>query len=99
VVEGRQRVEQRLQQLREQTAQWGTRREDAQAELETLAEQAAMAEDQSMTLAAQVEDQAMALPDLEEALRKPPKTTPTPNAPAWCRCSSKFRCWPLSSAT
>ena len=70
VVEGRQRAEQRLQQLVEQTAQWGTRSQDAQAELETLAEQAAMAEDQSMTLAAQVEDQAMALPDLEEALRK-----------------------------
>ena len=70
VVEGRQRAEQRLQQLLEQTAQWGTRSLDAQTELETLAEQAAMAEDQSMTLAAQVEDQAMALPDLEEALRK-----------------------------
>ncbi len=70
VVEGRQRAEQRLQQLIEQTAQWGTRSQDAQAELETLSEQAAMAEDQSMTLAAQVEDQAMALPDLEEALRK-----------------------------
>eukprot|EP01032_Pedospumella_encystans_P018297 gene18297-20834_t len=70
VVEGRQRAEQRLQQLIEQTAQWGTRSEDAQTELETLSEQAAMAEDQSMTLAAQVEDQAMALPDLEEALRK-----------------------------
>ncbi|WP_295523654.1 chromosome segregation protein SMC, partial [Limnohabitans sp. Rim8] len=70
VLEGRQRAEQRLQQLIEQTAQWGIRREDAQTELETLSEQAAMAEDQSMTLAAQVEDQAMALPDLEEALRK-----------------------------
>lgn len=70
VVEGRQRAEQRLQQLLEQTAQWGTRSQDAQAELETLAEQAALAEDQSMTLAAQVEDQAMALPDLEEALRR-----------------------------
>jgi chromosome segregation protein len=70
VVEGRQRAEQRLQQLVAQTAQWGTRSQDAQAELETLSEQAAMAEDQSMTLAAQVEDQAMALPDLEEALRK-----------------------------
>jgi chromosome segregation protein len=70
VVEGRQRAEQRLQQLLEQTAQWGTRSLDAQAELETLAEQAVMAEDQSLTLAAQVEDQAMALPDLEESLRK-----------------------------
>ena len=70
VVEGRQRVQQRLQQLTEQTAQWGTRSQDAQNELETLSEQAAMAEDQSMTLAAQVEDQALALPDLEEALHQ-----------------------------
>jgi chromosome segregation protein len=70
VVEGRQRAEQRLQQLVVQTAEWGTRSQGAQAELETLSEQAALAEDQSMTLAAQVEDQATVLPDLEEALRK-----------------------------
>ena len=42
---------------------------DAQIEIESLAEQAVMAEDQSLTLAAQVEDQAQTLPDLEEALR------------------------------
>ncbi len=70
VVEGRQRAEQRLLQLKEQTAQWQARSEEAQAELQALAEQAATAEDQSLTLAAQVEDQAMALPDLEEALRQ-----------------------------
>ncbi len=70
VVEGRQRVEQRLLQLREQTLQWQQRSEQAQAELATLAEQAAVAEDQSLTLAAQVEDQAMALPELEEVLRQ-----------------------------
>jgi chromosome segregation protein len=70
VVEGRQRAEQRLLQLREQSAQWLSRSEQAQVELDTLVEQAALAEDQSMTLAAQVEDQAMALPELEEALRQ-----------------------------
>jgi len=70
VVEGRQRAEQRLVQLQEQTAQWQQRSEEATVELEQLAEQAATAEDQNMTLAAQVEDQAMALPDLEEALRQ-----------------------------
>ena len=70
VVEGRQRAEQRLLQLKEQTAQWATRMADAQLELESLAEQAVMAEDQSITLAAQVEDQAQTLPDLEEALRQ-----------------------------
>lgn len=69
VVEGRQRAEQRLVQLQEQTAQWQLRSEEAQTELDTLAEQAALTEDQSMTLAAQVEEQAMTLPDLEDALR------------------------------
>ena len=69
VVEGRQRAEQRLVQLQEQTTQWQLRSEEAQTELDTLAEQAALTEDQSMTLAAQVEEQAMTLPDLEDALR------------------------------
>ena len=69
VVEGRQRVEQRLQQLREQMASWGTRSEDAQAELEQMAEQLVAAEEQSVVLAAQGEDQAEALPSLEDALR------------------------------
>jgi chromosome segregation protein len=42
VVEGRQRVEQRLAQLKEQAAQWATRKDDAAAEIETLAEQAVL---------------------------------------------------------
>ena len=70
VVEGRQRAEQRLVQLKDQAAQWATRMTDTQSEMESLAEQAVLAEDQSITLAAQVEDQAMSLPDLEEALRQ-----------------------------
>ena len=69
VVEGRQRVEQRLIQLREQAAHWAARRDDAQVEVATLAEQSVTAEDQAATLAAQVEEQSLALPDLEEALR------------------------------
>jgi chromosome segregation protein len=69
VVEGRQRVEHRLSQLREQTAQWAARRQDAEAETATLAEQAAQAQEKAVMLAAQVEDQAQVLPDLEEALR------------------------------
>ncbi len=69
VVEGRQRVEQRLAQLREQTSQWGTRREDAVLELERLAEQALQGEEQAELLAAQTEDRAEQLPALEEALR------------------------------
>jgi chromosome segregation protein len=70
VVEGRQRVEQRLQQLKEQVSQWAARKEDAGAEIETLAEQGVQAEEKAAVLAAQVEEQSMALPDLEEALRQ-----------------------------
>ncbi|MBT9506635.1 chromosome segregation protein SMC [Rhodoferax sp.] len=69
VVEGRQRVEQRLITLKEQTAQWATRRDDAQAEIENLLELAMLGEEKTELLAAQVEDQAQQLPDLEEALR------------------------------
>ncbi len=70
VVEGRQRVEQRLVQLREQAVQWDGRKEAAQAEIATLADQAIEAEEAAMTLSAQVDEQAQALPDLEEALRQ-----------------------------
>ncbi|RRD58431.1 chromosome segregation protein SMC [Comamonadaceae bacterium OH2545_COT-014] len=70
VVEGRQRATQRLAQLAEQAAQWAGRRAEAEAEIDTLAEQAAQAEDQAITLAAQVEEQQQTLPDLEEALRR-----------------------------
>ena len=69
VVEGRQRVEQRLLQLKEQTTQWAARKEDAALETENLAAQALQAEEQSELLAAQSEDQAGQLPALEEALR------------------------------
>ena len=69
VVEGRQRVEQRLITLKEQTAQWATRKDDAQAEIENLLELELLGEEKTELLAAQVEDQAQQLPDLEEALR------------------------------
>ncbi len=69
VVEGRQRVEQRLVTLAEQTAQWATRHEDASAELERLAELALVGEEQTELLAAQLEEQAQFLPDMEDALR------------------------------
>jgi chromosome segregation protein len=70
VVEGRQRVEQRLAQLKEQAVQWAARKDDALAETETLAGQGIEAQEKAMLLAAQVEEQAQALPDLEEALRQ-----------------------------
>jgi chromosome segregation protein len=68
VVEGRQRVEQRLVTLKEQIAQWATRKEDAQAEMERLAEVALLGEEQAELLAAQVEDQAQQLPAMEVSL-------------------------------
>ena len=70
VIEGRQRVEQRMVQLREQIGQWGTRREDAEAELETLAGQGFDAEEQAELLAAQIEEHEARLPELEEAQQR-----------------------------
>ncbi|HEX7891215.1 MAG TPA: chromosome segregation protein SMC [Ramlibacter sp.] len=70
VVEGRQRVEQRLIQLKEQTAQWATRKEEAEAETENLAAQTLDAEEKAALLAAQVEEQGLQQPDLEEAVRQ-----------------------------
>ena len=69
VVEGRQRAEQRLAQLKEQIASWSTRSQDAAVELEQLAETIVAAEERSVELAAQGEDQAGSLPSLEDALR------------------------------
>ncbi len=69
VVEGRQRVEQRLAQLKEQIASWSTRSQDAGVELEHLAGAIVEAEEKAMVLAAQGEEQAGALPALEDALR------------------------------
>ena len=70
VVEGRQRVEQRLVTLAEQITQWQTRKEEADIELENLAGAGVDAEERAEMLAAQVEEQAMQMPDLEEALRQ-----------------------------
>lgn len=70
VVDGRLRVEQRLAQLKEQTAQWATRQEDAAAETESLAAQAIEAEEKAELLVAQTEEHQTQLPALEEALRQ-----------------------------
>ena len=70
VVEGRLRVEQRLVQLKEQTAQWATRSKDAAIESETLAGQSFDAEEKAELLTAQLEEQQDQLPALEEALRQ-----------------------------
>lgn len=69
VVEGRQRVEQRLTELKAQSEQWAERRAEAQNELETIAEQIAMAEEQAEILAAQAEEQAANLPSYDDTVR------------------------------
>jgi len=70
VVEGRQRVEQRLTVLQEQGAQWASRSADAQAELENLSELELVGEEKTQVLSAQAQDQAQQLPELEETLRQ-----------------------------
>ena len=69
VVEGRQRAEARLIQIKEQTAHWAAQSENASQEIENLASMAMDGEEKAVMLAAQVEEQAMQLPELEEALR------------------------------
>ena len=69
VVEGRQRVEQRLATLKEQTAQWDGRKADAEAELTKLAEQSVRSQEEGAALGAQVLERSRQLPQLEEASR------------------------------
>ena len=69
VVEGRQRVEQRLNELQLQNAQWADRQTQAQDEIESIAAQVAAAEEQGELLAAQAEEQTDKLPEAEEAVR------------------------------
>lgn len=70
VVEGRQRVEQRLVQLKEQSAGWLNRREEAAIELEQIAASMVEAEEKSVVLAAQGEEHLDQVPALEDALRQ-----------------------------
>ncbi|MDX9842174.1 MAG: chromosome segregation protein SMC [Aquabacterium sp.] len=69
VVEGRQKVEQRLAELKEQTQQWVERRAAAEFEQEELAEKMLAAEEQAEILAAQSEELAGNLPSFEDAVR------------------------------
>ncbi|WP_290873577.1 chromosome segregation protein SMC [Aquabacterium sp.] len=69
VVEGRNRVEQRLAELKGQNEQWAERRAAAEFELEELAEKMLAAEEQAEILAAQAEELAGNVPTLEDAVR------------------------------
>ncbi|MEG1281174.1 MAG: chromosome segregation protein SMC [Comamonas sp.] len=70
VVEGRQRVENRLVQLAEQIAMWTVRQEESEAELESLSGQGMDAEEKAEMLAAQLEEQNQQIPDMEDAHRQ-----------------------------
>ncbi|NBT10258.1 MAG: chromosome segregation protein SMC [Betaproteobacteria bacterium] len=69
VVEGRERMQARLAELRAQDAQWTERQQQARLEMDDLVAQQQAAAEQSAVLAAQVEEQAAQLPDVQEALR------------------------------
>src|SRR2546421_534003 len=69
VIEGRQRIEQRLAELNAQTGQWAQRQTEAEQELEQIAAQIGMADEQSEVVTAQAEEQAASLPAFEDALR------------------------------
>ncbi|QEA14152.1 chromosome segregation protein SMC [Comamonas flocculans] len=70
VVQGRERVQQRLVQLATQIEEWSTRQSDARTELESLAAGGDDAQEQAELLAAQAEEQAGELPELEDALHQ-----------------------------
>ena len=69
VVEGRQKLEQRLLDLQAQIARWGDQQSQATQELERVAGDITAADEQGQALAAQAEAGAAGLPGAEEALR------------------------------
>jgi len=75
VVEGRQRAEARLAELKTQNEQWAQRRESAAGELEDIAAQIEGADEQAGVLAAQAEEQGFELPTLEDAVRSAQNTS------------------------
>ena len=69
VVEGRQRVEQRLLDLQQQNTQWDERQVQAAAEIEAIAQQLTGADEQAEVLAAQAQEQSARMPDAEDEVR------------------------------
>ena len=69
VVEGRERAESRLRELKVQDEQWALRRTESDAELASIASQLLAAEEQQALQAAQAEEQSLQLPALDDALR------------------------------
>ncbi len=69
VVEGRQRAQARLVELRQQDAQWSEREAASAAELEEIAGRIEAADEDAARLDAQGQEQALQVPQAEEALR------------------------------
>ena len=69
VVQSRQRVQQRITDLRAQTDNWQARRDIAEQELAAIGQQIAAADEQAEIAAARAEEQALRLPEVEDALR------------------------------
>jgi len=70
VVQGRQRMEQQLQQLDEQQYLWQTRVQEAEAEVETLSGEELEAQAQAEVLATRLYEQSEQLPEVEIALHQ-----------------------------
>lgn len=73
VVDGRNRAQQRVAEVRTQIASWQEREQQAQAELENIAGQIVQSEEQLMLLTAQCEEDGLQTPQLEETLRQKQK--------------------------
>lgn len=69
VVEGRNRAQQRLQEIQVQNASWQQRQQEAHEERQNIAEQLQDAQEQVVLLQAQCEQDAAQTPELEEQLR------------------------------
>ncbi len=69
VVEGRERAESRLRDLKAQDEQWAQRQAESDTELANIATQMQGAEEQQALQAAQSDEQSQQLPGLEDALR------------------------------
>jgi chromosome segregation protein len=70
VVEGRERAQARLAELRAQNDQWAFRQAESQTELERIAVAMQTTDEQSQLRAAMAEEQAQQIPGLEDALRE-----------------------------
>ena len=68
VVEGRQRVEQRIAELRAQNVQWAQRQDEARAEIESIGGQIDEAQERVALLEAQASDLSSQWPALEEGV-------------------------------